>query len=288
MDKRALVTGSGGFVGRRLMERLKKEGVAAKGVSLEEGFDVRDWKKLSSVKDFDVLYHLAAVTYVPRALKEPRETYEVNVMGTANVLELCRLSDAKIIYTSSYVYGHPQYLPIDENHPTNPINPYNRSKLIGEQLCRAYHEDYGVPVIILRPFNLYGIGQGDDFLIPSILKQLYAKKKIELKDPTPKRDFLYVDDMIDAYLKASEYGGDYGVFNLGCGKSHSVKYVVDKIVDISQKKVEVTYSGERRRGEVMNTVADVRKAKGELGWAPTVDVDEGLRKVTLAYGEGRK
>ena len=146
-------------------------------------------------------------------------------------------SDYCLLLARTYarlVYGQPHYIPIDEEHPLQPTNPYARSKILGEELCRAYNTDFGVKCIILRPFNIYGVGQGKDFLIPSIIAQL-RYGKIELKDPAPKRDFIYILYVIYAYIKAGEFSGDFDVFNIGYGKSYSVKEITKKIEKVYEK-----------------------------------------------------
>jgi UDP-glucose 4-epimerase len=277
--KRILVTGSSGFVGKNLVDELKKEDVEIVTLTDHDGrrIDIRDQQRVKRIiRNIDIVYHLAAVTYVPFTFENPGETYEVNVLGTLNILELCRLCNAeKIVFASSYVYGQPQYTPIDEEHPLQPANPYARSKILGEALCKAYNTNFGVKCIILRPFNIYGAGQNKNFLIPSIIAQL-RYGKIELKDPAPKRDFIYISDVIDAYVKAGEFNGDFDVFNIGYGKSYSVKEIVDKIVYLYGKDVKVKYSGERRKNEIMDTVAEIKKAKEKLGWKPGVEIDKGL------------
>ena len=282
--KRILVTGSRGFVGKNLIEELKRQDAKVLTLTDHDGrrIDIRDQQRVERITneirniDIDIVYHLAAITSVPFSFENPRETYDVNVLGTLNILELCRLCNAdKIVFASSYVYGQPQYLPIDEKHPLQPTNPYARSKILGEELCRAYNTDFGVKCIILRPFNIYGVGQGKNFLIPSIIAQL-RYGKIELKDPEPKRDFIYISDVIDAYIKAGEFNGDFEVFNIGYGKSYSVKEIVDKIIHLYGKDVKVKYSGERRKNEIMDTIANIKKAKEKLGWTPRVGIDNGL------------
>ena len=280
--KRILVTGSSGFVGKNLIEELKRQDADVLTLTDHNGrrIDIRDSKRvtgiINEIRNIDIVYHLAAITSVPFSFENPGETYEVNVLGTLNILELCRLGNAdKIVFASSYVYGQPQYLPIDENHPLQPTNPYARSKILGEELCRAYNTDFGVKCIILRPFNIYGVGQSKNFLIPSIIAQL-RYGKIELKDPEPKRDFIYISDVIDAYIKAGEVNGDFEVFNIGYGKSYSVKEIVDKIIQLYGKDVKVKYSGERRKNEVMDTIANIKKAEEKLGWKPHVEIDKGL------------
>ena len=279
--KRVLVTGSSGFVGRNLVEELKRHNVEV--VTLTDlkakRVDIRDWKKIKEIRNIDIVYHLAAITSVPASFENPRETYEVNVLGTLNILELCRLCNVwKIVFASSYVYGQPQYMPIDENHPLQPTNPYARSKVLGEELCRAYNTDFGLKCIILRPFNIYGVGQNKNFLIPSIIAQL-RYGKIELKDPEPKRDFIYISDVIEAYIKAGEFKGNFEVFNIGYGKSYSVNEITEKIVQLYGKDVKINYKNERRKNEIMDTVADIRKAKEKLGWEPSVNIDTGLKSM---------
>jgi UDP-glucose 4-epimerase len=278
--KRILVTGNSGFVGRNLIGELEKHNVQIITLTDHEGhrIDVRDWQKIKEIDDIDVVYHLAARTYVPFSFENPRETYEVNVLGTLNLLELCRLREVeKMVFVSSYVYGQPRYLPIDENHPVQPTNPYMKSKVLGEELCRAYNIDFGVKCIILRPFNIYGPSQNGDFLIPFITSQLQTGK-IELKDSEPKRDYIYVSDLISALIEAGKFNGDFEIFNMGYGKSYSVKEIVDRIVKLYGKDIKIKYKEERRKNEIMDVVADIGNARAKLGWEPRVSFEEGLKR----------
>ena len=282
--KRILVTGSSGFVGRNLVEELKRNNAEVVTLTDLEGdrIDVRDWRKIQEITDIDMVYHLAAKTYVPFSFENPKETYAVNVLGTLNILELCRLREVeKIVFVSSYVYGQPRYLPIDEKHPVQPTNPYMGSKVLGEELCRAYNNDFGLKCIILRPFNVYGGGQSGNLLIPTIIAQLQGGK-IELKDSVPKRDYIYILDLISALIEAGKFDGNFEIFNIGYGKSYSVKEIVEKIVQLYGKKVKINYNNERRKNEVMDVVADIGKAGTKLGWEPRVSIDEGLRKCIYA------
>jgi UDP-glucose 4-epimerase len=289
--KRILVTGSSGFVGGNLVEELKRHNAEVITLTNSEGrkIDVREWQKIKDIENINMVYHLAAKTYVPYSFENPRETYEVNVLGTQNILELCRLRDVeKMVFVSSYVYGQPRYLPIDEEHPVQPTNPYMRSKILGEELCRAYNTDFGVKCIILRPFNVYGVGQSGDLLIPTIISQLQAGK-IELKDSVPKRDFVYISDLISALIEAGKFDGNFEIFNIGCGKSYSVKAIVDKIVQLYGKEVKINYKDERRKNEIMDVIADIRKARAKLGWEPKISIEEGLRRCidwSKEYEEG--
>ncbi|MGC9516197.1 MAG: NAD-dependent epimerase/dehydratase family protein [Methanomicrobiales archaeon] len=277
-NKRILVTGHDGFIGDYLLPELEEDNEI---VTLAEngGFiDIRNWEKIQALEEVDVIYHLAAVTFVPYSFDHPRETYEVNVAGTLNILELARqFGVEKLVTMSSYVYGRPEYLPIDEDHPLKPNNPYTHSKLVMEKLCQGYSSDFDLNCIILRPFNIYGPGQGDNFLIPSIIKQL-PSGKIELQDPEPKRDFVYVEDVIRAMLKAGAYNprDNIDIFNVGYGKSFSVEEIADKIVELYGKEVQVAYTGQSRKNEVMDTVADITHIQDKMGWKPLTSLDDGL------------
>ncbi len=278
----ALVTGSKGFIGRYLVSSLKENDMKVQEIDIKDGIDLTNWEQLFNfIKDtskIDVLFHLGAIVFVPYSLKNPRMTYITNVVGTLNLLEIARILDInKFIFASTYVYGQPQYLPIDENHPIQAINPYNRSKILGEELCKGYHEDYGLNFVILRPFNIYGTGQNKDFLIPSILAQL-SSKKITLENPNPMRDYIYIDDVISAYMKAATYDNKgIDTFNIGTGKSYSVKEIVDKILNLAQlKDITTSYTNIIRKNEISNIVADITKAKKKLKWQPKIDINRGL------------
>jgi UDP-glucose 4-epimerase len=282
--KRAVVTGSGGFIGKVLVSSLKQSGFSVIEIDLEHGIDITESQSLDEVfnefktGDIDIAVHLAARMFVPLSWKNPVDTYRVNVMGTLNLLEQCRKLDInKFIFASSYIYGQPEYLPIDEKHPVKPGNPYAHSKYIAEKMCRAYQKDFGLKCIILRPFNIYGPGQNPDFLIPTIINQLNSDK-IELMDPVPKRDYLFISDMISAYHKAIDYeGSDFELFNIGYGESYSVSEISDLVLELSGSSIPVVFSGEKRQSEISDTVADISHAKQELNWSPEVSIKEGIK-----------
>src|ERR1035437_437628 len=183
--KNIAVTGSSGFIGRHLVNTLISNNFNVIELDIDKGFNLLKEENIQRIPKFDVIVHLAAKSFVPLALKNPWEFYYHNFNITLNVLELARKNNAKVILFSSYLYGEPEYLPIDEIHPLNPHNPYGHSKLICEKLCKGYNKDFKVPIIIFRPFNIYGPGQNNNFLIPSIIEQLKGGE-ISLKDPRPK------------------------------------------------------------------------------------------------------
>jgi UDP-glucose 4-epimerase len=247
--------------------------------------DIADWDQLSRVERCDVVYHLAAVTGAEAALARPRETYTTNVLGTMHLLEYCRIHKARrLVFASTYVYGPPQYLPVDEDHPINPGNLYAQSKVIGETLCRQYYEDFGVSVVILRIFNPYGPGQQGNFLIPTILNQLRQQDKIILRDPAPRRDFIFVHDVVDAFIKAARYtGSECAVFNVASGKSYTVAEVVEKIRRIHGRPSEVIYTGPSRSLEIPDCVGGVERSRLALEWQAETDIDSGLHQTLEAW-----
>lgn len=278
--KNVLVTGSSGFVGRYLVDRLRKEGARVFCFDITDGKDITQWTDWETIAGADAVFHLAAITFVPTSQANPRNTYHINLTGTVNALEYCRLHGARIVFASSYVYGNPDYLPVDEKHPVNPTNPYARSKVAGELICESYSKDFNVKCVVLRPFNIFGPGQRDDFLIPEIVGQIKSRDQVTLKDLTPRRDLLYISDAVDAYVKAASYdGSNFEVFNIGFGKSFSVRAVAETLIRLSKKDMPLTSLETKRRGEISETVADIRKAKELLAWEPVVAIDQGLREV---------
>jgi UDP-glucose 4-epimerase len=192
-----------------------------------------------------------------------------------------------MVFVSTFVYGIPEYLPIDEEHPVAPNNPYSQSKILSEELCEAYCRDYGLNIVILRLFNVYGPGQEGDFLIPKILCQL-ADGEVLIGDPIPRRDFLYIDDIVEALIAASRSStSGCTVINIGSGISYSVEEIANKLAGIyyeqTGRNVLIKYMKDKRRGEIADTAANIEKAKNILKWTPKVDLDTGLYMTLRAY-----
>jgi UDP-glucose 4-epimerase len=270
------VSGSTGFIGAHLVKKLLATGHDVIPINRATGHDVADFETLRNVRPFDIAIHLAARMFVPDAFKNPLSFYNTNVLGTLNMLELCRGFNARMIFPGSYVYGQPEYLPIDEKHPVKAFNPYAQSKLVGEQLCEAYHRDFDVPVIVLRIFNPYGPGQSDNFLIPKLIMQVKTGN-IHLDDPRPKRDFIFIDDIVEAFERAASYReSGLEVFNIGSGISYSVAELAKMVVGEFNPAAKVEFSGKVRKNEVMDTVADHTKAGIDLNWTPKILLEEGL------------
>ena len=273
-----LITGFSGFIGKYLLERLEQTPHELILLDIANGCDICDWEQVKHITGIDTIVHLANLSFVPSSYEEPKKFYESNYLSTLNMLELCRLNQAKMIFFSSYIYGNPQYQPVDEKHPIQAFNPYAQTKVICESLCQGYNRDFKVPVTIFRPFNIYGKGQNPDFLIPTIIQQ--AKKgSIVIKDDRPKRDYIHVKDIVEAVYTAieSKNSATLQTYNLGTGVSYSVKEIIDMVRGLFNSDIEYQCKNEIRPNEVMDTIADISKIKSELNWAPKIDIIEGLK-----------
>lgn len=283
MSKRILVTGADGFVGKYLTAALAAENHDV------VTFDVSDGDIASAMLDFTGLehvFHLAALTFVPHSWKNPKEFYRVNVMGTENVLELCRKNACAMTFMSTYVYGQPQYLPIDERHPIAPNSPYNHSKYLAEQLCLFYDENFGVQATIFRPFNIYGPGQSKQFLIPQIVIQLLdnSASQIQLKSLAPKRDYVYIDDLVRALMFSLETNSTE-IYNIAGGISVSVGEIAELAMEVSGIRKPVIGAGEERKNEVMDICGDAGKAERKLRWQARQSLKDGLSMILKASAD---
>ena len=277
-----LVTGFSGFIGTYLVEKLKQYNHELILLDISNGVDICDWKQIKQYNNIDVIIHLANLSFVPASYSDPQNFYTTNYLSTLNMLELCRKNNARLIFFSSYVYGQPQYQPIDEVHPIQAFNPYAQTKVICESLCEGYFRDFGVPITIFRPFNIYGTGQHPDFLIPTIIQQA-MNGKIEIKDDRPRRDYIHVSDIVEAVISAVEKtSSEKHIYNLGCGVSYSVKEIVTFVRSFFDNDIDYICKNEYRPNEVMDTVANINKIKCELNWQPKVTIEKGIQKMIIS------
>jgi nucleoside-diphosphate-sugar epimerase len=276
VSERVLVTGGGGFIGRRLVQSLRGEG--AEVYAPERGvLDVAagPLPELSA----DWVIHLAGRTFVPASWSHPADFYRVNVLGTVNVLEYCRRSRANLIYISGYCYGIPETLPISEAAPLKPNNPYAFSKSAAEEACRFFFESLRTSVMIVRPFNIYGPGQSPDFLISRIVGQAIdpTVTAIVVEDDTPKRDYVHVDDVVDAIKALRRNPRPGATFNVGSGESYSVAEVAEMVCKAADVDKPVVSRNNRRVNEIPDVIADITAIRDAIGWSPSVVLPDGLR-----------
>lgn len=284
---RILVTGATGFIGRRLVQMLRHSGHQVLGLASADG-DIADTATFAKFRQMplDYVFHLAGRTFVPDAWREPVEFHRVNMLGTLNVLELCRSKGVPLTFISSYLYGVPDSLPMPETHRIDPNNPYALSKLMAESASDFYAHYYDVPVTVIRPFNIYGIGQKAHFLIPEIIAQVKAGEPIHVKDLKPRRDYLYLDDLVDGLLRTLQNATGYRVYNFGFGSSLSVRQIIDAIQTVAGTSLDVVDDGQPRRNEIPDVYADISKARRELAWSPKYSFEDGIREILGPVEQG--
>jgi nucleoside-diphosphate-sugar epimerase len=276
-----LVTGSSGFIGSRLVAALRRRGEIVATHSTREGDLAERPPGADAVRH---VYHLAGRTFVPDSWIRPADFYRTNVLGTVNVLEYCRRNGASLTLVSSYVYGTPQRLPVDENHPLHPANPYAHTKLLAEETAQFYRTTFGIPVTIVRPFNPYGPGQPANFLVPTLIRQALSpdSDSIVVEDLRPRRDYVFVDDVVDLLMRLPARGTSGSAYNAGSGRSVSVEEVARAVSEVTGGSKPVVSRNNVRLHEVADTVADISRARDELGWEPRTTLHEGLRQVVAS------
>ncbi len=257
-----------------------------------------DLNKLFSLNNITCVFHFAGFSQVLESMKNPQKYYENNVLGTLNLLEEMIKNDVKkIVFSSSAsVYGEPKYVPIDESHPLNPINEYGKTKLSIENILDEYDLKYGLKSVRLRYFNVIGadiearVGEWHDketHLIPNILKSANEKNmefKIfgddyDTKDGTCIRDYVNIEDLIEAHIKALEYlnnDGKTNSFNIGANKGYSVKEIFEICEKITNKKIPLNVVP-RREGDCAKLLADNSKAKMILNWRPQKNLEYSIK-----------
>jgi len=305
--KSALVTGAGGFIGSHLTEHLVELGANVKAFVRYNSRN--DWgmlellpeEKLSQIevitgdlkdadavrhaaKDVDIIFHLGSLIAIPYSYIHPRETIETNILGALNVLTAAKENNVeKVIHTStSEVYGTARYVPIDENHPLQGQSPYSASKIGADKIAESFYRSFNLPVAIIRPFNTYGPRQSARAVIPTIITQALAKEKIFLGSLHPTRDYTYVKDVVEGFIKVAESPKSVGeVINIGSNFEVSIGDLANKIISLIGKNAEIVTDPVRVRpqdSEVERLWCDNTKAKRLLGWEPKTSLDEGIKK----------
>jgi len=277
---KVFVTGSYGDIGTHLVNGLISKGYTVlesvnSKVRIEED---EYFEAIKNPESIDVLYHLAGKKYVPLSWEKPDEFIKSNIYGTSKVLEFCRKYNIKIIFISSYAYGIPQYLPIDENHAVLSVNPYALSKKMAEELCVFYGKNYDLAYNIIRPFNVYGSLKNKSLLIPEIISQILDGGPIKIKDLAPKRDYLHIDDMVE-FLIISQENIMNEIYNLGSGLSYSVKDIIDMCQSVYNTNYEIISSETIRKNEIPETISSIKKIENVFNWNPKISLKEGLFKM---------
>jgi len=282
--RKILITGSGGFLGSSLTDYLTRKKYHTVGISIhpkKSNFNqiCGDVKTISNIpRDISCIVHYAALTDVDYCQNNPKDCFATNVMGTQNMLELARKHDAKLVFAStSQVFGIPKKLPIAENAELHPLSIYAASKACGEILCETYSKSYGLNVVIIRSFSIYGPQSPPHLVTTNIITQTLKKNKIKIGNLSPKRDFLYITDLVSAFeLLINKNLKGCSKYNVGSGKSISINDLCRKIIKISKKKI--LFESDKklfRKSEIPDLFCDITKIK-KLDWKPKITIDEGL------------
>jgi nucleoside-diphosphate-sugar epimerase len=276
MVKSILVTGATGFLGRHVVRDLLRRGFKVEAKSRADGdvCDAETWKKFPAT---DCVIHLAGSTFVPDSWDDPSKFLQNNTLGTSLALDFCRNHKAKFVFFSTYMYSREAVMPVSEDSKLRPSNPYSLSKLFGENLCKFYSEHFGVKVVIFRPFNVYGLGQSEKFLIPSIIRQARLSDVIEVQDTKPSRDYVYVEDLLAALNCAITTDIELEVVNIGTGRSYSVLELIETLGIVSNRKYQIRSAMIERQSEIMHTQADNSRAREILNWEPQWSLNSGLQ-----------
>ena len=299
--QRVIVTGGGGFIGSHLVDKLISMGVEVYVIDKSPKFknpkakyypfDICEdlskyistrviskhmWGEMSLFHDIDVVFHLAAETSVQESIENPRLYHDTNVSGTLNVLNFAlELGVKKLVFSSSSaVYGEPKYTPIDENHPLNPLSPYALSKAIGEQYCTLYSKMYNLSTICLRYFNAYGDRMNDVGAYRSVISVFKEQTKNKtalniVNDGEQERDFVHVDDIVQANILSALSKENHSILNVGTGKGYSVNEIANM------------FGGEKKYGEKRIepkfSIAENNKIKDKLNWTPKGDLNKWIK-----------
>ncbi len=302
MSRKVLVTGGGGFIGSNLVRGLLERGDTVRvldnfatgnrdnldGVDVEviEG-ELRSYERVhNAVRGAEVVFHLGALGSVPRSVQDPLTTSAVNVEGTLNVLLAARDEGVgRVVYaSSSSVYGSAATLPAQEASPVDPISPYGVAKLAAERYCVSFSRVYeSFETVVLRYFNVFGPRQSPHSqyaaVVPLFLTAIAAGEPLTIfGDGEQSRDFTYVQNVVEANLRAAEASGANGrIFNVAAGSPRSVNTLVETISELLGKPAERRFEPPRA-GDLRDSYADISAAREILGWEPTVDFEDGLRR----------
>ena len=305
--KKVLITGADGFIGSHLTQSLIARGARVKAFVMYNSFNTWGWIDTfapsdkeavdvvcgdiresdilkQALKDVDIVFHLAALIAIPYSYKSPSSYIKTNIEGTLNLLQAgldCGVE--KIIHTStSEVYGTAHYTPMDEKHPLQGQSPYSASKIGADMIAESFYRTFNLPVTTVRPFNTYGPRQSARAIIPTLILQMLKGTTIRIGSLHPIRDFTYVSDTVEGFIKAAETDGINGkVINLGSNKGISIGDLTSTLTKILEQEVTIECEEDRVRpphSEVNQLICDNQRAHQLIGWQPMVHLEEGLSK----------
>ncbi|MCY3867350.1 MAG: GDP-mannose 4,6-dehydratase [Chloroflexi bacterium] len=305
---RVLITGAGGFVGRHLSAHLGRVQAKARligttffpsetvhqAVNEHRRIDLKGYEQVRDLLEDcrpDAIFHLAAQAFVPRSFEDPWETLENNIRAQLNIIRASLELDIQpriLIVSSAEIYGAvaPDQLPLDEDAAIRPTNPYSVSKVAQDMLALQYYLSHDLPIMRARPFNHIGPGQNERFVAPAFAKQIAAIEEdagdavIYVGNLEAKRDFTDVRDIVRAYHMIVEKGKPGEAYNIASGLAHSIRHLLDTLLQLSDIEIEVRVDPERLRPvDVPEIRGDSRKLRRDTGWQPKLSFEDTLRDV---------
>ena len=284
--KNILIIGYKGFIGNVLNERLNKNLFNYNLFYFNSLKDrIEDEFSLFKYDSFQIdhVFHLAGKSSVIESWSSSYDYYQANVIGTLNVLEFCKRNKCSLTFVSSYLYGIPNSLPIYETSSLKCLNPYAQTKYLSELNCEFYANNYNLDIVILRLFNAYGPGQKNSFLIPTIIEQTLdnSQDKLFINDLSPKRDFVYIDDIVNALI--ASINKKSAVYNVSSGISYSVQEIINFIFKITGISKVIIENNKIRKNEINDLYGNYDKIYQDYNWQPEVNFEKGLTKCIEFY-----
>ncbi len=315
-NKTILVTGAGGFIGSHLVETLVEKGHKVRAFVHYNSFNrwgwldyadkqVRDSVEIfagdiadpngvkTSLKNIDIVFHLAALIGIPYSYHCPDSYVDTNIKGTLNILQASMNGAVeKVLVTStSEVYGTAKYVPMDEEHPRQGQSPYSATKIGADYIAQSFHRSFDLPVVIVRPFNTYGPRQSARAVIPTIITQLLSgSRQVKLGTLHPTRDLVYIKDVVEGFLEIAESGKTTGEeINIATQTEISIADLAQKLIDMIEPQAEVVEDAARLRpkcSEVARLLGSNEKIMTLTSWKPAYSLDEGLTETVEWFRNG--
>ena len=275
------ITGVHGFLGEAVYKKLDELGhlvVSLDSITRKEYLAKRIEE--SNFTDFDWVLHFGSKTSISDSHNDPFSTYASNISSTLSALKIAEKTNSCFLFMSSFVYGSPQYSPIDEKHPVTSSNPYMSSKIVSEEICTQITKCKNIPLIILRGFNIYGEKLIPGRLISDLLIAKNNYEYININDPKPKRDYLYIKDFVSLIVLIVKFIPiNTGIYNVGYGQAFTNLEVANIFRELIGERRMVRVNGKKRKQDILDCSVDTQLIKTTFSWSPKFSLKQGLSDI---------